>query len=1569
MSDPIYGKQYQLYDKLNATGGHKRFPITTIDSILGLSSYLHTQFSSLANIYMPIEGIHEAKTSQEFVYRATPNTIKANLLNVDRIKGCTRTWNQLADTTHLTATGDAGYTKFPCTDIYVVSGHKYLLKISKWTNINAVRLRSPEISNDYTQNFIITPSTSGTGYFQYLGENGGAIDTDYFIIDLTLLFNGNVPADYTVADFERDFPELYYPYDSGKLISNDARSVEITGRNVWDEEWELGGFNYTNGQKESDVDRIRCKNPIPVLPNTNYYIKTGKGGGLIIQLDANKGYISGEAGLALSEGYSFTTSANTRYVEFNVYSNYGSHYDYDIIVNISDTTFNGQYEPYWKKEVILNLDNFKVKSPNIWDEEWEVGGIVGAALNSKNYISVAGNTTYYFYCGTAETYPDIYFYDANKVQIGNYYSMGANAAFTTPSGCYYIKYRLNVSYGQTYKGDITINKSDPAFNGRYFSHADITITGGLKGNGDWADMIVGNKYVKKCERVNLGDYTWSIQAGYTDVFQASFVSITASNSICSKYTLDADGGYLDDKQYLQVGSLLYIKDSAHSVAPTSSDNWLDGTYLDYALTYPETYELAEPLVTSVRAGSTEARISPNAYGLSAPMVCDITYSVVQDAANAGDAQYSAYAGRLLNTRKIWGQDFDGTEDVSGSLSGVSNINGILNFDSNGRAVVKGQSGDTALIVESGNASSSWIQLKSVNGSYEGYFGINGANGPSVYTNAAYKVWHEGNSNLATVDWSSRYSLVDALFLGHNNAGIYLHKDGISTKDASNNWTGDAVIINATTRNVSFTNQIQSTLAEGTAPISVVSKTICPNLTAESAVNPKSELKTGQEIVFRKTNVTWDAKSGVVKKIKGCTHAVNNQQPPSTISTSDNGITVTASNSSKITVIVNNATGYIQPVLAAVTFIQGHKYLVRWNTYEGCPVEIYRGVLVTDDYTIPYIAEANTTVQYGMQMYIPQSSQNGTYEFFVEIIDLTLKFGPGNEPTTVAGFNTIYPEPIPYNPGTLKSNDAEGLESVGKNIWDEEWELGLLDYNGQNEISAANIRSKNYIPIAIGGTYMFTGGNAVIYCYASDKSLIPYSGESSWHNGIDVTNNTFVLPDGTAYVRFWMSSFYGTTYNHDICINLSDTSFNGQYEPYKKVVTPFNLGSVKVKSPNVWDEEWENGYYSNSDGSYHSYGGAICSKNKIKVFPNTDYHISETVSNVIFYDADESFISSATNINEFTTPTGCVFVQFSMPDSYGTTYNHDITINKSAPAFNGRYFPSGTLTLEGGVKSAGSVYDYVENGKYHKKIGRVDLGTLTYNVDSNNVFRGSLSDVKKSANSQSVANIISSNYVKTSPIGVNANDKTIAIDETDPLVAIHDSGHSTVPTSSDNWLEGVMLDYELQYEEVYELAESLPSVFPCDMDGTERVISPVSTTPSAPFCCDIQYGAKSDDIATDLISVKSSVQPLLDALEFDGPNNAWHLKGNLYADGFLTAKGINGGAQPANINKVTYTVTMSSGNDWYLLTSEINNAIDKFFAGWVVLISNEDTDETYSVIGVGNNNDLHLAEGITVISAE
>jgi len=186
-------------------------------------------------------------------------------------------------------------------------------------------------------------------------------------------------------------------------------------------------------------------------------------------------------------------------------------------------------------------------------------------------------------------------------------------------------------------------------------------------------------------------------------------------------------------------------------------------------------------------------------------------------------------------------------------------------------------------------------------------------------------------------------------------------------------------------------------------------------------------------------------------------------------------------------------------------------------------------------------------------------------------DLTLKFGAGNEPSSVAEFKTWLLNDIgkqnwyPTNPGKLLAAKLLGLKNVWLNQWDEEWELGEIGAaDGQNYPASNQIRSKNYISVFPATEYYFKGGAAGIEArfYRSDKSYIGYVD----FNGSGVNNDSvFKTPADCSYMRFALQSTYGTTYNHDICINLHYTNGrDGEYEPYEEHQYNFDTSKVYGK---------------------------------------------------------------------------------------------------------------------------------------------------------------------------------------------------------------------------------------------------------------------------------------------------------------------------------------------------------------------------------------------------------------------
>lgn len=170
------------------------------------------------------------------------------------------------------------------------------------------------------------------------------------------------------------------------------------------------------------------------------------------------------------------------------------------------------------------------------------------------------------------------------------------------------------------------------------------------------------------------------------------------------------------------------------------------------------------------------------------------------------------------------------------------------------------------------------------------------------------------------------------------------------------------------------------------------------------------------------------------------------------------------------------------------------------------------------------------------------------------IDLTLMYGVGNEPISLKEFEKYFPQDF-YSPnqGTVINFSANKINVIGFNQWDEEWELGkygIDQYNlGNKMIDNGCIRSKNYIPCIPNTkyyTYFGDSANIRFVFYDSDFNAV------STMNSTLTTNSEFTIPDKCYYMTLYVR-LNPTTYSNNICVNLSDPSKNGTYEPYKEDV--------------------------------------------------------------------------------------------------------------------------------------------------------------------------------------------------------------------------------------------------------------------------------------------------------------------------------------------------------------------------------------------------------------------------------
>ena len=274
---------------------------------------------------------------------------------------------------------------------------------------------------------------------------------------------------------------------------------------------------------------------------------------------------------------------------------------------------------------------------------------------------------------------------------------------------------------------------------------------------------------------------------------------------------------------------------------------------------------------------------------------------------------------------------------------------------------------------------------------------------------------------------------------------------------------------------------------------------------------------------------------------------------------------------KFTLTLNHIYAYC----AQARSIDGNTQILwGWNSFSSGNIVVLNQ---SDDWTdISFISPKaeNTTVPviFWVNPDILSSYGNAAQIKDVWIADLTQMFGAGNEPTTVEEFYERLPVGVDlnaYNEGEIIDGNYEAIETVGFNQWDEQWENGYIDASGNPVDNTGNIRSSNFIPVIGGATYYAKGIDCVIACYDKNKKFIVYNGETGsvvYNNCINAFNSTFVLPINTRYIKFWMAKNYGSTYNNDICINLSHTGYrNGEYEPYKEHT--YDLSWIKKYFPN------------------------------------------------------------------------------------------------------------------------------------------------------------------------------------------------------------------------------------------------------------------------------------------------------------------------------------------------------------------------------------------------------------------
>lgn len=256
---------------------------------------------------------------------------------------------------------------------------------------------------------------------------------------------------------------------------------------------------------------------------------------------------------------------------------------------------------------------------------------------------------------------------------------------------------------------------------------------------------------------------------------------------------------------------------------------------------------------------------------------------------------------------------------------------------------------------------------------------------------------------------------------------------------------------------------------------------------------------------------------------------------------------------KISVVVNASQSIISAGVLnlGIHVKNGHKYYVYSSMQAGVGFFLYDNV-TAQMFAFNAITSLNQEITNTLRLnyYKESLAEQTTYTFNLAFVDIT-DLWPTDTPTSTSdariqwlmSYLSSHPE---YDAGSILTAPVTKVVSKGFNLWDEEWEVGGLS-QGQEVPYASGIRSVGYTPILPNAEYyiklpVITNLAMAVNFYDENHNFIS--------NVNKTASGTFTAPANARYLRINLNNAYGTTYNHDICINVSNATMNGTYMPYR-----------------------------------------------------------------------------------------------------------------------------------------------------------------------------------------------------------------------------------------------------------------------------------------------------------------------------------------------------------------------------------------------------------------------------------
>ena len=522
----------------------------------------------------------------QFTFRPTGGTqsIEDGVARIERIKGNTIVWNQLAQPRETTATngltiesvGDGSYKLYTATDTpttadvffpvtdKLMGGHKvvfyYSVAVTSQTAAYTACALKASITNSQSNHTgaIMTASSDGETIGIFVAA-GTTINTAFtirpLVFDITRMFAVAADRPTTVDEFRTLFPVRDYDYNAGELMSLTAEGIKSVGFNL-----------------------LNCDRTPYDLPDYS---------------------VSGPR-----HSYNFTSSQYLNGITANGYAN--------------------------KSFVYTDL---KLTTNSVYGKDAGKGDSINFGIGFP--IKVTPSTRYYFKCNLYDGMIHICHYDAQGRLLTwweDATAAGAEFRTTVRAGWMVIVFKSKTSGGYVNAQNICMNIVHTGYrNGDYEPYEETTrqlptkeyFPSGMKSASSTFDELTATQAITRVGVIeDLSKLDWVY-------FNSTFVTNgklsgapNETNQIIS--VLNYSTTYGGDKSYTIVdGGKLYIKDSAYTDV-SSLKKALAGVKLCYALATPVVTDLLEPLNLDYKVSDfgTEAAVTDV---VSAPMKMDVVY--------------------------------------------------------------------------------------------------------------------------------------------------------------------------------------------------------------------------------------------------------------------------------------------------------------------------------------------------------------------------------------------------------------------------------------------------------------------------------------------------------------------------------------------------------------------------------------------------------------------------------------------------------------------------------------------------------------------------------------------------------------------------------------------------------------------------------------------------------------------------------------------------------------------------------------------------------------------------------